>query len=92
MDNKQKNNVVQVILLIIIVIIIGFLVYTNFIKKKETEVYQPPQQMNEQEFYSKFNIDFLQSEVFKNLVDLDEISTSTIDEEKIGKVNPFLKF
>ena len=91
-DKQKQNNIAKIITLVVLLVVVLVLIYSNFIKKDNTVLYEPPKKVDDEKIYSKFHIDLFENEIFKNLVGLDKISTSTIDEKDIGRENPFLEF
>jgi len=82
-------NLIKLIIAIAILIVAGFIIYSNFIQD-QSFVYQQSDEINLEELYKKFNIDVFEDKIFKDLVGLEKINTSS--NQNIGRENPFLKF
>ncbi len=71
--------------------IAGFLVYKNFIKYDGAQ-YIPPKSFETDQIYTKFDLDILEDEFFKQLKQAKKINVLNLDKSEIGRQNPFIKF
>ncbi len=90
MRATNTKLIFKLLLSLAVLAVTGVLVYNNFIKEKKKFFYAPAADTENQALFNKFNFDFFDNEVFKNLVKSKQISTSTI-KDKVGRENPFLK-
>ena len=89
-DNKKDST--KKITAVILVVVVLAVAYFVFIQQKRETVYQPPAEVDEKKLLEKFNIDFFDDDVFKNLVDIKDITLEDIKQSEIGRINPFLEF
>jgi len=85
----DRSKIIKLVISTFLFIGMGFMIYDNFIKK-EKFFYAPPVQVDKEEIYEKFNLDFLESERFKGLIKIKDLSPALSSE--IGRENPFIKF
>ncbi len=88
-QSNYKTLIPKILLSLAMLIGAGILVYNNFIKEKKF-FFLPPEMINQEELYNKFNLDILEDESFKELRAAKKVATPT--SENLGRENPFLKF
>lgn len=89
LENINRSKIIVLIIVIIILLSTVVSGYFLWFENKDTTT-DLNQKVDINELENKFNLDFFNKQIFQDLKDIPQLSTST--NENLGKENPFLKF